>query len=165
VSNQLLSIHYILQRKQTDDKIFSTNTNKRPLLRPVTFFLLRSLAEGSQAQNFLTDRRRIASVNNYALNTAMDHSNWCFISHHFTGSMLSTEITTSACMINRWSNSTTVRSYTAFNMCHSFFHCSNWLEIRPLSCCRRLFIVSFMLLISSIDVSLHARAASPLQHQ
>jgi len=41
VSNQLLSIHYILQRKQTDrtdDKIFSKNTNKRPLLRPVTFF-------------------------------------------------------------------------------------------------------------------------------
>jgi len=38
VSNQLLSIHYILQRKQTDDKIFSNNTNKRLLLRPVTFF-------------------------------------------------------------------------------------------------------------------------------
>jgi len=38
VSNQLLLIHYILQSKQTDDKIFSKNTNKRPLLRQVTFF-------------------------------------------------------------------------------------------------------------------------------
>jgi len=37
VSNQLLLIHYILQSKQTDDKIFSKNTN-RPLLRQVTFF-------------------------------------------------------------------------------------------------------------------------------
>jgi len=57
VSTQLLLIHYILQSKQTDDKIFSKNTNKRPLLRPVTFFSPRSLAEGSQAQNFLTDPR------------------------------------------------------------------------------------------------------------
>jgi len=38
VSNQLLLIHYILQSKETDNKIFSKNTNKRPLLRPVTFF-------------------------------------------------------------------------------------------------------------------------------
>jgi len=38
VSNQLLLIHYILQSKQTDHKILSKNTNKRPLLRPVTFF-------------------------------------------------------------------------------------------------------------------------------
>jgi len=38
VSNQLLLIHYILQSKQTDDKILSNNTNKRPLLRPVRFF-------------------------------------------------------------------------------------------------------------------------------
>jgi len=37
VSNQLHLIHHTLQNKQTDDKIFSKNTNKRPLLRPVTF--------------------------------------------------------------------------------------------------------------------------------
>jgi len=38
VSKQLLLIHYILQSKQTDDKFFSKNTNKRHMLRPVTFF-------------------------------------------------------------------------------------------------------------------------------
>jgi len=48
VSNQLLLIHYILQSKQTDDKIFSKASN---------IFSPRSLAEGSQAQNFLTDPR------------------------------------------------------------------------------------------------------------
>jgi len=62
MSNQLLLIHYILQSKQTGDKIFSKNTNKRLLLRPVTVFLPGSLAEGSQAQNFLTDPRTLLQL-------------------------------------------------------------------------------------------------------
>ena len=62
MSNQLLLIHYILQSKQTDDKIFSKYTNMRPLLRPVTFFSPRSLAEGSRAQNFLTDPRMVVRI-------------------------------------------------------------------------------------------------------
>ena len=64
MSNQLHLIHYILQSKQTDDKIFSKNTNKRLLLRPVTFFSPRSLVEDSQAQNFLTDPSRDVVLDN-----------------------------------------------------------------------------------------------------
>jgi len=53
MSNQLFSVYQISQSKQANDMKFLTNTNKKPLLRPVTFFPHKHIAESSEAQNFL----------------------------------------------------------------------------------------------------------------